>query len=175
VSSEDSKTPGQPLGQVAATVLAGLKTRKLHLAVAESLTGGLLTAEFVTVSGASDVLLGGIIAYQQELKHELLGVSQALLAQVGSVDPQVAAQMAQGVRTKLAAKMGLDEALVVGVSTTGVAGPDLQDGKHVGCVFLGISSQTGDYVYELNLVGDRNSIRAQTVQHAVSALGEHFN
>ena len=174
MSAAESKNSGKSIGHTAATVLAGLKSRQLNLAVAESLTGGLLTAEFVAVSGASEVLLGGIIAYQQELKHELLGVSKALLAEVGSVDAQVATQMAQGVRAKLAANMGLHEALVVGVSTTGVAGPDLQDGKPVGSVFLGISSQAGDYVYELNLVGDRNGIRAQAVQEAVSALGEHF-
>jgi nicotinamide-nucleotide amidase len=157
-----------------ARLLDTLAAQGLHLAVAESLTGGLLTSVFVDVSGASKVLLGSIVAYQTDLKHQLLGVSRPLLQEQGAIDAEVVAQMAAGVRAKLAAKCGLDEGKVVGVATTGVAGPDSQDGKQVGTVFIGISGHSGDFVYPLQLNGSRAEIRAAAVSAAVDALGEHF-
>ena len=159
--------------QVAA-LLIELETKGLHLAIAESLTGGLLTSAFVEVAGASKVLLGSIVAYQTELKHQLLGVSRALLEEQGAVDPEVVAQMAGGVRAKLATKSGLDESKVIGLATTGVAGPETQDGKPVGTVFIGISAPSGDFVYPLELSGSRAEIRLGAVAAAVDALGEHF-
>lgn len=159
--------------QVAA-LLASLEADGLHLAIAESLTGGLLTSAFVDVAGASKVLLGSIVAYQSELKHQLLGVSRALLQEQGAVDPEVVAQMAGGVRAKLAAKSGLDESKVFGLATTGVAGPEPQDGKPVGTVYIGISGPTGDFVYPLELSGTRSEIRVAAVEAAVASLGEHF-
>ena len=75
----------------AASILKRLESRGFKLAIAESLTGGLLSAEFVSVPGASNVLLGSIVAYQTSLKHELLGVSRTLLENQGPVDPEVAA------------------------------------------------------------------------------------
>jgi len=158
----------------AAPVLQALASKGLHLAIAESLTGGLLTSAFVDVPGASNVLLGSIVAYQTELKHQLLGVSRPLLQEQGAVDAEVVAQMAGGVRSKLAAKSGLDESLVVGLATTGVAGPDSQDGKPAGTVFIGISGPNGEFVYPLDLAGSRAEIREATVSAAVAALGEHF-
>lgn len=168
----------------AASVLASLEQRGLKLAFAESLTGGLLCAEFVSVAGASNVVLGAIVAYQTNLKHELLGVSRALLENQGPVDAEVVAQMANGVRTKLAAKSGLDLAQVIGVATTGVAGPDRQNGIEVGTVFIGISglgsSASGsplisdDAVYAHHFEGTREQIRVATVAAAISHLREHF-
>lgn len=158
----------------AAALLEALERKGLHLAVAESLTGGLLTSAFVDVPGASKVLLGSIVAYQSELKHQLLGVSRPLLQEQGAVDAEVVAQMAAGIRVKLANKSGKDESTVVGVATTGVAGPDSQDGKPAGTVFIGISGPTGDFVYPLELTGDRAAIRAASVDSALDALWEHF-
>ena len=155
-------------------LLASLEAKGFHLAVAESLTGGLLTSAFVDVPGASKVLLGSIVAYQTELKHQLLGVSRTLLQEQGAVDAEVVAQMAAGVRIKLAAKSGFEESLVIGVATTGVAGPDLQDGKPAGTVFIGISGPTGDFVYPLSFVGSRVEVRMAAVAAAVDALWEHF-
>jgi nicotinamide-nucleotide amidase len=159
----------------AAPVLQVLASKGLHLAIAESLTGGLLTSAFVDVPGASNVLLGSIVAYQTELKHQLLGVSRSLLQEQGAVDAEVVAQMAGGVRSKLAAKAGIDESLVVGLATTGVAGPDSQDRKPAGTVFIGISGPTGEFVYPLDLAGSRAEIRGAAVAAAVAALGEHFS
>lgn len=158
----------------AAAILKELESGNFKLAIAESLTGGLLTAEFVAVAGASKVLLGSIVAYQNSLKHELLGVSSALLENQGAVDPEVAAQMAAGVRVKLANKTNTDESQVIGIATTGVAGPDLQDGVAVGTVYVAISGPgaIGDSVYAFEFSGGREVIRAAAVQEAVAALGE---
>jgi nicotinamide-nucleotide amidase len=159
----------------AAALLEALASRGLHLAVAESLTGGLLTSAFVGIPGASKVLLGSIVAYQTELKHQLLGVSRPLLQEQGAVDAEVVAQMAAGVRSKLAIKSGFAESDVIGVATTGVAGPEAQDGKPAGTVFIGISGPTGDFVYPLQLSGARAEIRAASVEIALEALREHFH
>ena len=157
-----------------AAILKALEARGFKLALAESLTGGLLSAEIVSVPGASNVLLGSIVAYQTSLKHELLGVSRALLENQGAVDPEVAVQMATGVRTKLANKTNTDENLVIGLSTTGVAGPDAQDGVAVGTVYIAISGPgaIGDSVYAHEFSGGREAIRAATVTEAIAALGE---
>jgi nicotinamide-nucleotide amidase len=110
-------------------LIAALLRRDLKLAVAESLTGGLLAGAITEVSGASKVFLGSITAYQSVLKQQLLGVSGQLLENQGAVDPEVVAQMATGVRRKLSKCCGLDETKVIGIATTGVAGPDEQDGE----------------------------------------------
>lgn len=158
----------------AAEILKQLESRGFKLAIAESLTGGLLSAEFVSVPGASKVLLGSIVAYQTSLKHELLGVSRALLENQGAVDPEVAAQMAAGVRIKLATKTNTDENLVIGIATTGVAGPEPQDGVVAGTVYVAISGPgaIGDSVYAFEFSGGRETVRAETVSAAIAALGE---
>ena len=159
----------------AASLLDALEQQGLSLAIAESLTGGLLSSTFVEVPGASRVLLGSIVAYHSDLKNQLLGVSRALIQEQGAVDPEVVAQMAAGVRTKLANATGKDVEQVVGLATTGVAGPDAQNGKPVGTVFVGISAHFGDYVYPFEFAGDRQTIRAAAVVAAIDSLGEHFN
>lgn len=159
----------------AASLLDALEQQGLSLAIAESLTGGLLSSTFVEVPGASRVLLGSIVAYHSDLKNQLLGVSRALIQEQGAVDPEVVAQMAAGVRTKIANATGKDVEKVVGLATTGVAGPDPQDGKPVGTVFVGISAHFGDYVYPFEFAGDRQTIRAAAVVAAIDSLGEHFN
>lgn len=144
-----------------------LADRGLTLATAESLTGGGLTAELTRVPGASAVVLGGAVVYATELKHSLLGVDSALLEREGPVHPEVARQLAVGARERLAVG---GRAADLGVSTTGVAGPDPQGGRSVGTVFIGIASSSGVRAVELRLGGDRQSIRAQTVTRAVLEL-----
>ncbi len=139
----------------------------MTIAVAESLTGGQLVASLVDVPGASATVVGGVVAYNTAIKHSVLGVSAALLASRGAVDPDVARQMASGVRGALAVD---GRPADVGLATTGVAGPDPQDGKPVGTVYLGIA--IGDRVQsiELSLSGTRNEIRSATVQRALATL-----
>ena len=152
----------------AAAALVGLLTsRQLTIAVAESLTGGLLVAELVRIPGASAVVLGGVVAYQTALKHTLLGVDDELLAGEGAVHPEVARQMATGVRAALAVD---GRPADIGLATTGVAGPDEQDGRPVGTVYLGIAIGDKVRAIPLHLTGDRGQIRAQTVYRALEAV-----
>ncbi|MEO5534295.1 MAG: CinA family protein [Pseudolysinimonas sp.] len=150
----------------AAAVVAALVERGLTVAVAESLTGGLVVAELVSVPGASAVVRGGIVAYATDLKAQLLGVDASLLEREGAIHPLVAEQMASGVRARLGADIGL--------ATTGAAGPDAQDGHQPGEVWLGISTIAGTRSQGLRLSGDRASIRQQTVDAVVRLLLEEL-
>jgi nicotinamide-nucleotide amidase len=135
--------------------------------VAESLTGGLVVAELVSVPGASLAVNGGVVAYNTALKHSLLFVPAALLAERGAVDPDVAAAMADGVRGACAVD-GIPAS--IGLSTTGVAGPDPQDGKPVGTVFVGVSTDAGTRVFDLTLGGSRNALRRRVVSESLVQL-----
>ena len=147
-----------------AALVSALIERGLTIAVAESLTGGQLVAALIDVPGASATVLGGVVAYNTELKHSVLGVSAELLAEHGPVHPEVARQMAAGVRTALAVG---GKPADVGLATTGVAGPESQGGQPVGTVYLGIA--VGDRVESvaLALSGSRSQIRSATVNAAV--------
>ena len=151
----------------ATEVIARLVERGLTIAVAESLTGGQLVASLVDVPGASVTLVGGVVAYNTAIKHSVLGVSAPLLAEKGAVDPEVARQMASGVRAALAVD---GRPADVGIATTGVAGPDPQDGKPVGTVYLGLAMEGRVESYALTLSGSRSEIRTATVQHALATL-----
>lgn len=140
-------------------LIHALAERGLTVAVAESLTGGLVVADLVSVPGASAVVRGGIVAYATDLKHDLLGVDAALLAAGGPIQAAVAEQMADGARARLAADMGL--------ATTGVAGPDPQDGHPPGEVWIAVASAAGIRSVRLELGGDRAAIRRETVEAVV--------
>ncbi len=153
----------------AAEVVRGLRERGWTIAVAESLTGGALCAALVSVPGASQVLRGAVVAYATPVKQSVLGVDPALLALEGAVHPEVARQMADGVRTAL--QVDGDEA-TVGVSTTGIAGPDSPDGQPVGTVHIGVSTPEGMVARAFLFEGDREAVRAQTVAAALGLLAE---
>lgn len=159
------------MSDVAASILDELARRHLTLAVAESLTGGLLVAEFVRVPGASRVLLGGVVAYNTALKHTLLSVDSELLDAQGAVDPQVAEQMARGVRTALAIN-GVPAD--IGISTTGVAGPDPQDGHPPGTVFIAVAFGDNVQTLRLSLEGSREHIRAAVVSESLVQLQQRL-
>lgn len=133
------------------------------VAVAESLTGGLLAAELTETAGASRAFLGSLTAYATALKQQLLDVDAMLLEQRGAVDPEVARQMARGVRTLLGADWG--------VATTGVAGPEPQDGQPVGTVYVAVAGPDGGVLAErLWPHGDRTAIRSASVRGALNLL-----
>lgn len=155
-------------------IVSSLENSGFKLAIAESLTGGQLCSDLVSVAGASKVILGSIVAYQTRLKSASLGVSSELLAKQGAVDPEVALRMAEGVRSRVALQLMLPTDTVIGISTTGVAGPDEQDGKPVGLVFIGISGARGDKVWEERFTGDRNAIRRQATDKALEYLREYL-
>ncbi|MEU8828201.1 CinA family protein [Streptomyces sp. NPDC048636] len=147
----------------AAEALALLERRGQTVAVAESLTGGLVAAELTSVDGASRAFRGSVTAYATALKHELLGVDAALLAERGAVDAEVARQMARGVTRALGADWG--------VATTGVAGPTPQDGQPVGTVHVAVAGPADRMAAAaLRLSGDRFGIRGQSVEAAVKLL-----
>lgn len=145
---------------LAGEILELMQRRRQTLAVAESLTGGLICAELSAVPGASAVLRGGVVAYATELKARLLGVPQPLLDSHGPVHPSVAAAMAEGVRRRLDATFA--------VATTGVAGPEPQGGQPVGTVHFAVSADGDTVVRTVALSGDRAGIRDRTV---VASLG----
>lgn len=143
-------------------VVAALVKASLTIGTAESLTGGLVCASLTQVPGASAVVRGAVVPYATDLKASLLGVDAELLASGGAVQAEVARQMAQGVCRVLGC--------AVGVATTGVAGPDPQDGQPVGTVF--VAAAWGDQVMlrSLSLEGTRESIRQETVRSALALV-----
>lgn len=153
----------------ASDALSSLHSRSWTLGVAESLTGGALAAELVSVSGASSVLWGGVVAYATPVKHSLLGVDAALLAQHGPVHPEVARQMADGVRRAVAVD---GRPADVGVSTTGIAGPESPDGQPVGTVHIGVVTPSRTVTESFRFLGDRAEVRTRTVQEALRLLSD---
>ncbi|MGV9316103.1 CinA family protein [Streptomyces sp. NPDC003691] len=140
-----------------------LAERDQTLAVAESLTGGLVAAGLTAVPGSSRSFRGSVTAYATELKRTLLGVDGTLLAQRGPVDSEVARQMAAGVRAALGADWGL--------ATTGVAGPGPQDGRPAGTVFVAVSGPGGnEKSAALRLNGSRAEIRRESVRSVLELL-----
>ncbi|MFJ9899657.1 CinA family protein [Streptomyces sp. NPDC091280] len=162
------------MSSTATEVVRLLTVSGATLAVAESLTGGLVAAEITSVPGASKAFRGSVTAYATELKHQLLGVDAVLLAERGAVDAQVAAQMAAGVRKALGADWG--------VATTGVAGPEPQDGQPVGTVFVAVdgpfgpdsNAAGGGKVVALRLNGGRAEIRMESVRSVLALLLERL-
>lgn len=156
-------------GELAARVIAALVASGRRLAVAESLTGGLLTAALVGVPGASRALTGGIVSYDTALKRTLLGVESSILAVHGAVHPDVARQMAHGVRQACEVD---GRPADVGVATTGAAGPDPQDGQAPGTAFVGLSLDGDSRAIPLHLHGDRQEVRAGVVHEALRVLAD---
>ena len=138
-----------------------LRDQGLTLAVAESLTGGLITSRLTEVPGSSDVLRGGVVSYASEVKFDVLDVPE------GPVVSAVAAQaMAEGVR----ARLGAD----VGISVTGVAGPSEQEGQPVGTVFLGVAVDDQAQAIGTRLPGDRQRIREFSTISVLNLLRERL-
>lgn len=147
---------------MAGQILDLLRTRGETLAVAESVTGGLLCASLTDIPGASAVVRGGIVAYATELKAVLLGVPRPLLDRHGAVHPRVAVAMAEGAMRRLGAGFG--------VATTGVAGPLPQDEQPVGTVHIAVATEGDALVRTMALPGDRAAVRARTVAIALGLL-----
>lgn len=146
----------------AAVVLEVLAGRGETLATAESLTGGLLAARLTDVPGASRGFVGGVVSYATRVKVALLDVPQDVVQRHGVVSQECATAMAQGVRARLDATWG--------IATTGVAGPDEQDGHPVGTVWIAVAGPSGMTARLLELPGDRLAIRQATCDAVLSDL-----
>lgn len=169
-----------PLAPQAEQQLDRAAAMGLRLAVAESLTGGLLADAFVSVPGASRAFSGGIVAYDTSLKHTLLGVTHELLEAAGPVDGEVARQMARGVREACALPAQTGEKrhpADIGIATTGVAGPepDLQSGQPAGFVWIGLSSRLGERAVQAQFDGNRSMVRAASVRAALELLTDELD
>jgi PncC family amidohydrolase len=162
-SSEPSAfAAGEAARDLAGQVLDRLRAAGQTVAVAESLTGGLVAAALTDVPGASAAFRGAMVTYATELKATLLGVDALMLARHGAVYPSVARAMADGVRTRLGATYGL--------ATTGVAGPEPADGQPVGTAHIAVSVADDTVVRTIALTGNRQQIRKLTVEHALGLL-----
>jgi nicotinamide-nucleotide amidase len=141
-------------------VLALLRERDQTLATAESCTGGLVAARLTEVPGSSDVFLGAVVAYANDVKAAQLGVPEEVLRTHGAVSAETAAAMARGARERLGAD--------IAVSVTGVAGPDgWSADKPVGLVFLHAAGPTGELARRLDVPGDRETIRLRATVAAL--------
>ncbi len=158
---------GEQDDDLAAIVLELCRSRALTVAVAESCTGGLLGARLTSVPGSSDVVLGGVIAYQDDVKQSLLGVSDAVLKEHGAVSEPVVRQMATAVRALIGAR--------VGMAITGVAGPSGgTPEKPVGTVWIAAHIEDDVHVRHLRLWGDRNEIRRRAAQATLDLVRRHY-
>ena len=137
-------------------VLSLCRDRGLTLATAESCTGGLLAARLTAVPGYSDVTLGGVVAYGNEVKERVLGVPAELIEEHGAVSAEVAAALARGGRERLGAD--------VAIGITGVAGPGGgTEEKPVGLVYFHVETPDGGHGSTFSFPGDRDSIRRRSV------------
>ncbi|MBP3649500.1 MAG: CinA family protein [Clostridia bacterium] len=149
------------MNTISAEVVRAFLDKGLTLGTAESLTGGMIAASVAGVSGASAVLMGGVVSYDARVKHELLGVEQAIIDTVGVVSEPCARQMAQGAKAALKVD--------VAVSATGIAGPTGGTPETpVGTVFIGVAWAGGVKVDECHFTGDRQSVREQSAAHALT-------
>ncbi|HEY2854433.1 MAG TPA: competence/damage-inducible protein A [Gemmatimonadaceae bacterium] len=148
---------------LASIVLDLCRASRLTIAVAESCTGGLLGARLTAIPGSSDVVLGGVIAYANDVKRDLLGVSQGSLDRHGAVSEPVVREMAEGARTRLNAS--------IGISITGVAGPGGgTPEKPVGTVWIAAAFANETRPLQLRLIGDREEIRRRATQSALELV-----
>ncbi len=153
----------EPLDLVAAKLLL---EKNITIATAESCTGGLVSEILTNIPGISKVFMGGSVTYSNQSKSDLLGVKEETLSQYGAVSKQTAAEMAEGIREKLATD--------IAVSVTGIAGPDGgTPEKPVGLVFVALASKDGTVIKQLNLWGSRNRIRNVTALHVFDMIRRH--
>lgn len=143
-------------------VVEELKKKKLVISTAESCTGGLLASCIVSVAGASSIFKEGYITYCDNAKIHMLGVRKETLQTYYAVSRQTAIEMAEG----CAKISGAD----IAISITGVAGPDMEDNKPVGLVYIGCCYKNHCDAYVFHFLGDRTSIRNQAVEAAFSII-----
>ncbi len=148
---------------LAEVVIAACRASNNHLAVAESCTGGLLAARLTSVSGSSHAFLGGVVAYDNAVKVDQLGVDAELIDRVGAVSEEVARAMAAGIRSLLGSQ--------IGVGITGVAGPDGgTPEKPVGLVWIAVDVDGRVSVHGGRFIGDRAEIRFRATQAALNMI-----
>ncbi|MSO34747.1 MAG: CinA family protein [Candidatus Nanopelagicaceae bacterium] len=150
------------MSDLAAKVIDLLRGRSESISCAESITGGALTSALVSISGASDVLLGSIVAYSKEMKMNQLGLSAELMDEKGLVSKEVALEMAKGARQKLGSSWA--------ISSTGSAGPRALDGSSPGEIWIAIVGPDRQESVKLSLNGARQEVINGAVESALTLL-----
>lgn len=157
---------GIDVGNLQTAVVKALKEKHLHVALAESCTGGYVAKRITDVSGASEVFECGMCTYSNRMKQELLGVKAETLANYGAVSEETAREMAAGIRKISGAE--------IGVSVTGNAGPEPSEGKEVGLVYIAVDSDSLSEVFTLHVnrkdQDARETIRYLASSHAFSLI-----
>jgi len=142
-----------------------LKEKGLKLITVESCTGGLIGKKITDVSGASEVYVGGLITYSNEMKMMLCGVKEETLRAFGAVSEETATEMAEGALKRYGAD--------IAVSVTGVAGPGCSERKPAGLVYIGIATKNKSGAKQYNFSGNREEVREQSAKNAIyTALKE---
>ena len=159
---------GESLEEV---VLLNLGLRNLTLATAESCTGGLVAERLTAIPGSSRYFLGGAVVYSDGLKSAFANVPSELIARKGPVSPEVASSLAEGIRNRTGASLG--------ISITGISGPGLEEhgpdaDKPIGLVYIALAAPLRTQVKEFNLTGDRERIRWWASQHALELIRRHL-
>ena len=147
---------------LAAKVIDLLRERSESISCAESITGGALTSALVSISGASEVLLGSIVAYSKEMKMNQLGLSAELIDDKGLVSKEVALEMAKGARQRLGSSWA--------ISSTGSAGPTALDGSSPGEIWIAILGPDRQESVKLSLNGARQEVINGAVESALTLL-----
>ncbi len=155
------------LHEKARNLVEQLKDQNMTLSTAESCTGGMLAQILTSVPGVSAVYAGGFVTYATREKHDMLGVSKKVLKEEGAIAKKTAKQMAIGA----AQKTGTDVAIAI----TGNAGPDAQEDKPVGLVYVGICIDGKGSAQRFMLEGDRQSIREKACLAAIELVAEKLN
>ena len=150
------------MSDLAAKVIDLLRERRESISCAESITGGALTAALVSVSGASDVLLGSIVAYSKEIKISQLGLSAELIDDKGLVSKVVAIAMAKGARQRLGSSWA--------ISSTGSAGPTALDGSSPGEIWIAILGPDRQESVKFSINGARQEVISGAVESALTLL-----
>jgi nicotinamide-nucleotide amidase len=150
------------MSDLAAKIIDLLRERRESISCAESITGGALTSALVSVSGASDVLLGSIVAYSKEMKINQLGLSAELITEKGLVSKEVALEMAKGAKQKLGSSWA--------ISSTGSAGPRALDGSSPGEIWIAIVGPDRQESVKLSLNGARQEVISGAVESALTLL-----
>ena len=150
------------MSDLAAKVIDLLRERRQSISCAESITGGALTAALVSVSGASEVLLGSIVAYSKEIKISQLGLSAELIDDKGLVSKEVAIAMAKGARQRLGSSWA--------ISSTGSAGPTALDGSTPGEIWIAILGPDRQESMKYSLNGARQEVINGAVESALTLL-----
>jgi nicotinamide-nucleotide amidase len=150
------------MSDLSAKVIDLLRERRETISCAESITGGALTAALVSVSGASDVLLGSIVAYSKEIKISQLGLSAELINDKGLVSKEVAIAMAKGARQRLGSSWA--------ISSTGSAGPTALDGSSPGEIWIAILGPDRQESVKFSINGARQEVISGAVESALTLL-----